>query len=190
MLTIEIGANQTLDCKGLACPMPLVRTRQMIDKLLPGEVLKIEATDRGSTADLKGWTNSTGHQYLGTLEEDGVLKHYVRKANPDEVKELMKYPHTMTNDELLSNMNNDLVIIDVREPAEYAFGHIPGAISIPLGQLEERAATLDAGAEIAIVCRTGNRSDMACNMLAAKGFTRLKNVIPGMSQWKGEVESS
>ncbi len=71
---MEIQANTTLDAKGLACPMPLVRTKKAIEKLDPGEVIKVEATDKGSTADLKAWAESTGHQYLGTVEDGGVLK--------------------------------------------------------------------------------------------------------------------
>ncbi|WP_312875742.1 rhodanese-like domain-containing protein [Paenibacillus planticolens] len=81
-----------------------------------------------------------------------------------------------------------LNILDVREPAEYALGRIPGAISLPLGELEEKMPQLDPHKEYYVVCRSGNRSDMACQMLAAQGFKRVKNVMPGMSQWEHGVE--
>lgn len=64
--------------------------------------------------------------------------HYIRKSGPEEVKEERKFQHTITNEQLEQLLQQSkLTIIDVREPAEYAFGHIPGAVSIPIGVLEE-----------------------------------------------------
>lgn len=185
-----LRADQTLDCRGLACPMPIVKTKKAVQDLVPGKVLEIQATDIGSTADLKGWANSTGHQYLGTLEEGKVLKHYLRKSNPNEVKEDVKYPITITNEELHNMIvaNEKVIVLDVREPAEYAFGRIPGAKSIPLGELEVRIQEITPVDEIYIICRTGNRSDLACKTLAEKGFNNVKNVIPGMTSWTGPIE--
>lgn len=57
--------TQTLDCSGLACPMPIVKTRQAIDKIATGDVLEVISTDRGSCTDIPAWTQSTGH----TLKE-------------------------------------------------------------------------------------------------------------------------
>ena len=53
------------------------------------------------------------------------------------------------------------LILDVREAAEYAFGHIPGAKSIPMGELESRLEELNKEQEIYVICRTGKRSDLA-----------------------------
>lgn len=86
-----IKADQSLDCKGLACPMPIVKTKKAMDQLEAGQVIEVQATDKGSLADIKGWAKNTGHQYLGTIEEDNVLKHYLRKASPDEIKEQKIY---------------------------------------------------------------------------------------------------
>ena len=190
MKTAAWKANRTLECEGLACPMPVVKTKKAIEELNAGEVLEIRATDKGSVADLQSWTKRTGHQYIGHHEENGVFSHYIRKADPSEVKEETKYPHTVSLDEIkaLLESGEKLNIIDVREPAEYAFGHLPGAISIPAGELDARLQELDKEKEYSIVCRTGSRSDMACGMLASKGFTKVKNVMPGMKSWEGEVE--
>lgn len=187
-----IKTDQTLDAKGLACPMPIVRTKKAMNELEPGQVLEIQATDKGSTADLKAWSESTGHQYLGTIEEGETLKHYVRKASSDEEKQEAKFPHAVNNEELESRMesNQKVLILDVREEAEYAFNHIPGAVSIPFGELLERLDELNREEEIYVVCRTGNRSDLAAQKLAEHGFSNVKNVVPGMSAWTGATEKT
>lgn len=183
--------NQILECIGLACPLPVVRTKKAIDEMNAGEVLEVQATDKGSVADLKGWAGRTGHQYIGLTEENGVFHHFIRKAEAAEVKAEMKYARTISNDELQAKLasGEPIRILDVREPAEYSFGRIPGAISIPLGDLEQKAAQLDPSSEYYVVCRSGNRSDMACQMLSEKGFANVTNVTPGMSQWTFEVEA-
>ncbi|MCH6266242.1 MULTISPECIES: sulfurtransferase TusA family protein [Neobacillus] len=183
----NMKANIILDAKGLACPMPIVKTKKAMQELEAGQVLEVQATDKGSKADIKAWSESTGHQYLGTLEEGEVLKHYLRKSSGDEIIE-HKHPHVITNDQLEAKLENEtIVVLDVRETAEYAFNHIPNAISIPLGELEERLIDLNKEGEIYIVCRTGNRSDMAAQKLAEKGFVKVFNVVPGMSQWNGKT---
>ena len=69
-------ANFVLDAKGLACPMPIVRTKKKMNELEAGQVLEIQATDKGSTADLQAWAKSTGHEYLGTEAAGDVLHHF------------------------------------------------------------------------------------------------------------------
>lgn len=189
-VTMEnLKANVTLDAKGLACPMPIVKTKKAMTGLEAGQVLEVQATDKGSKADIKAWAESTGHQYLGTLEEGDVLKHFLRKSSSDETIE-RKHPNVVTNEELQSKLeaNENMMVLDVRETAEYAFNHIPNAISIPLGELEARMNELNQDQTIYIVCRTGNRSDLAAQKLAENGFSNVLNVIPGMSQWTGTTD--
>ncbi|MHA6252721.1 rhodanese-like domain-containing protein [Oceanobacillus sp. CAU 1775] len=184
-----IKVDNVLDARGLACPMPIVKTKKMVSELLPGQVLEIQATDKGSKADLKAWAESVGHQYLGTVEEGDILKHYLRKASSEEEKQEKKHPHMISNADLQRKLaaNEKVVVVDVREHAEYAFNHIPGAVSIPLGELENCLHELDKADEIYVICRTGNRSDLAAQKLAAIGFTNVTNVMPGMSQWEEET---
>lgn len=183
-------ADRTLECEGLACPLPVVRTKKAIDDMNPGEVLEIRATDKGSVADLKGWASRTGHQYVGLKEENSIYRHFIRKAEAAGTKAEMRFPHTAANAEIQARVDagEKLNILDVREPAEYAFGRIPGAISLPLGELEEKVAQLDPNNEYYVVCRTGVRSDFACQLLTERGFIKIKNVTPGMSQWGHDVE--
>lgn len=187
---MPIPVDQILDAKGLACPMPMVKTKKAMEALLPGRVLEVQATDKGSIADIQSWAAKVGHAYLGTRVDAEVIFHYLRKASPIEVKPETKHPITVTNDELLQKLEregHDIVLIDVREPAEYAFGHIPGALSVPLGTLEETMKTFDLSLNIYVICRTGNRSDLAAQLLSNQGFTKVTNIIPGMSQWTGPV---
>lgn len=186
-----IKADATLDCQGLACPMPIIKTKKAVEQLKAGQVVEIQATDKGSLADLQGWAKNTGHQYLGTIHEGNVMKHFVRKADSDEMKEEISYARAIGNEELQKRLdaNEDCIVLDVREPAEFAFNHIPGAVSIPLGELMERMHELNAGQPVYVVCRTGSRSDMACRQLAENGFQQVSNVIPGMSGWTGATES-
>jgi tRNA 2-thiouridine synthesizing protein A len=55
---------KTLDASGLACPMPVVRTRQAIDELASGEILEVISTDRGSLQDIPAWAGSTGNRIV------------------------------------------------------------------------------------------------------------------------------
>ena len=185
----NLKSNVILDAKGLACPMPIVKTKKAMNTLEAGQVLEVQATDKGSKADMKAWAGSSGHQYLGTIEEGEVLKHYLRKSSNDDANE-NKHPNVINNEELEKKLvaNQNIVIIDVREAAEYAFNHIPRAISFPLGELEERIINeLNKQDEIFVVCRTGNRSDLAAQKLSEIGFTNVINVVPGMSGWTGKT---
>ncbi|HWI65721.1 MAG TPA: sulfurtransferase TusA family protein [Symbiobacteriaceae bacterium] len=72
-------ADQTLDARGLQCPMPVVKAKKAIDSLQPGQVLEILATDPGSKADFAAWSRSTGNELILATEESGVFKYQVRK---------------------------------------------------------------------------------------------------------------
>ena len=183
---MSIKADVQLDAKGLACPMPIVKTKKAMQGLEDGQVLEVIATDKGSKADLAAWSKTVGHQYIGTTEQGDVLYHYIRKCNP-EASEVMEktFEKTATNEEAIAANG---VILDVREAAEYAFGHIPGAKSMPIGELSTRMNELDKAQTIYVICRTGTRSDMAAQQLAEAGFTNIYNVLPGMSGYAGELQ--
>lgn len=81
------------------------------------------------------------------------------------------------------------LILDVREPDEFAGGHVPKAISIPLGDLAERANELDSQSSIYVICRSGARSDFGAKILMNKGFNKVTNIVPGMMAWEGDIET-
>jgi len=72
--------TETLDVKGVNCPMPIIETKRALSDLAGGDVLKVLATDPGSVSDLRGWANSTdGVALVEQVEGEDVYRHYVRK---------------------------------------------------------------------------------------------------------------
>jgi rhodanese-related sulfurtransferase len=76
-----------------------------------------------------------------------------------------------------------LQILDVRRPAEYGAGHVPGAVNVPLGSADEAFSVLDPSKPTAVVCAGGYRSSAAASLLERQGFGDLYNVVGGTSAW-------
>ena len=74
-------------------------------------------------------------------------------------------------------------VLDVREPDEWAAGHIPGATLIPLGQLASRLAEVPQDQQVVVVCRSGNRSATGRDILLDAGFTEVTSMGGGMNTW-------
>ena len=87
----------------------------------------------------------------------------------------------VTPDEAAGLHEQGAVLLDVREDDEWAAGHAPGAVHVPLGQVSEAAARFD-GQRVLAVCRGGNRSAQAAEILVAAGV-EVSNVAGGMSAW-------
>jgi len=84
----------------------------------------------------------------------------------------------------LLDKEDGLQLIDVRRPAEYADGHAPGALSLPLNsQLGEQAAQFDTNSKTAVICAGGYRSSAATSILERGGFNHLLNVAGGTTAW-------
>jgi len=75
-----VNVDQTLDCKGLLCPLPVIRTKQAIDKMAVGQVLEMISTDPGSVADMAAWSKRTGHELLEHRQTNGLFQFYIRKT--------------------------------------------------------------------------------------------------------------
>lgn len=95
-------------------------------------------------------------------------------VTPDQVEKLLKEGKKFN-------------IIDVREHEEVAYGKIPGAQHIPLGELQDRVNEIKKDEEHVMVCRSGNRSGMATQFLNSMGFKAI-NMVGGMMNWTGELE--
>lgn len=95
----------------------------------------------------------------------------------------------ITVDEALNRLNNASppIFLDVREPDEYAAGHIPGSQLMPLGTVETRLGEIDRERAIVVVCRSGGRSDRATQLLLQAGLDAV-NMTGGMLAWQGPVE--
>jgi len=70
----------TLDARGSACPMPIVKTSQAIKGIAVGDTLEILATDRGAVSDVPAWCTFTGNELLEQSEDAGVFRFVVRKV--------------------------------------------------------------------------------------------------------------
>lgn len=88
--------------------------------------------------------------------------------------------------ELYERLQNDdsLTVIDVRSANEYAGGHIAGARLLPLPNIRQRSNELPSDQPIVCVCRSGARSQAACEQLAAVGFENTINLTGGMIGWQ------
>lgn len=82
--------------------------------------------------------------------------------------------------------NRGALLLDVREPDEYAQGHAPGSTLIPLGQLEQRLNEITGykNKPVAVICRSGRRSAQAAKLLEQAGFSTVSNVEGGMLAWE------
>ena len=79
-MAIGYTVDERLDCKGLNCPLPVIKTKKVLEKMAVGQVLEMVATDPGSKSDMVAWSKSTGHELIETKEEPGLFTFYVRKA--------------------------------------------------------------------------------------------------------------
>ena len=76
----EYQIDQTLDCTGLLCPMPIVKTSKTIKGMQIGEILQMTSTDAGSMPDIKAWARQTGHELLLAEQEGAEYKFVVKKT--------------------------------------------------------------------------------------------------------------
>ena len=76
------------------------------------------------------------------------------------------------------------VVIDVRTPAEYAAGHVPGAINIPFDQVAERISEVDAPHGVALYCMVGPRARKGESALLAENYQKVFHLEGGLSAWQ------
>ncbi|MCH7764365.1 MAG: sulfurtransferase TusA family protein [Candidatus Marinimicrobia bacterium] len=76
----NITFDQELDCKGLNCPLPILKTKKQVDAMEIGQVLKMESTDPGSISDMNAWTKRTGHELISQIEDGGIYTFFVKKT--------------------------------------------------------------------------------------------------------------
>ncbi len=85
------------------------------------------------------------------------------------------------------NANNGM-LIDVREPAEFRSGHIPGAVNIPLSQLGSKTDEIAKDRNVYLYCRSGMRSKQAARLLSGRGYANLAHLQVGISAWNGQIK--
>ena len=75
-----IKEDQVLDCSGLLCPMPIVKTSKAIKELQSGQILKVIATDAGYPPDIEAWSRQTGNPVLNSITDGGKFVVFVQKS--------------------------------------------------------------------------------------------------------------
>ncbi|MVO99907.1 sulfurtransferase TusA family protein [Paenibacillus lutrae] len=73
-------SNITVDTKGMACPMPIVKAKKALDTLESGQVMQVISTDKGSLNDFQAWVKQTKHELVKHEEDNGVYTFYVKKS--------------------------------------------------------------------------------------------------------------
>ena len=74
----DIKPDQTLDARGLSCPMPILKTKKAIEKMQSGQILEILSSDPGTKNDLPSFAKRAGHEYLGHKDEQGFARFYIK----------------------------------------------------------------------------------------------------------------
>lgn len=92
--------------------------------------------------------------------------------------------------EKLDRAPGELVVLDVREPNEYAICHIDNSVHIPMGEITRRIDELDESREIVVLCHHGMRSMQVAMYLADNGFTRVGNLEGGINAWAIAIDAS
>ena len=77
-MTENIKPDETLDCSGLSCPMPLLKTKKHIGNMQSGQILEVISTDPGTKNDLPSFAKRAGHEFMGVKEEEGRSKLYLK----------------------------------------------------------------------------------------------------------------
>ena len=90
---------------------------------------------------------------------------------------------------LIAAQQKGAQVVDVRTAGEFQLGHIPGAINVPVDQIQTTAASWDKSATYVIYCASGARSAQAVQSLAAMGFTNLDHFDRGVGAWTGKLDS-
>ena len=74
------AADQTLDCKGMLCPLPIVKVSKAIKEIEAGQILLLLATDPGSRPDMAAWTKRTGNPLLHQDQEGDLFRFWIQRA--------------------------------------------------------------------------------------------------------------
>ncbi|HJQ23972.1 MAG TPA: molybdopterin-synthase adenylyltransferase MoeB [Blastocatellia bacterium] len=114
-------------------------------------------------------------QFCGVTPHQEVSVGKEFEITPAELREKME-------------RGDDFVLIDVREPEEYAIARIPGSRLIPRGTLPERVHELSSADDIVVHCKSGVRSGMAVDFLKQAGFRRVKNLVGGILRWSDDID--
>ena len=116
---------------------------------------------------------------VGAAPPSGIVPpvHHVPELSVDELKAEL-------------DRGDKLVLIDVREPREWAISDLSDSVKIPLGTLPQNLEKLSKDDEIVVYCRTGGRSGNAVAFLMEQGFEKVRNLAGGINRWAERIDKS
>ncbi len=80
MAESAIIPDQVLDCSGLICPVPVIKTAEAIKRIEIGQILQVISTDAGSPPDMEAWSRQAGHELLNSQQKDGEYIFFIRRS--------------------------------------------------------------------------------------------------------------
>lgn len=92
-------------------------------------------------------------------------------------------PATVSVQQATDKISNGAYLVDVREPSEWNEAHVEGAILIPLGELSARINEIPTDKDVLVICRSGNRSGQARDLLRAAGLSQTTSIEGGITAW-------
>jgi len=76
----NLNVDKSVDARGTACPGPLLAAKKEIANIKSGKIMEVLSADEGTKRDIPKWAKKKGHEYLGTVEEDGYFKIFIKKG--------------------------------------------------------------------------------------------------------------
>jgi tRNA 2-thiouridine synthesizing protein A len=74
----DIKPDETLDCRGLSCPMPILKAKKAIGKMKSGQILEVLGTDPGTRNDFPAFAKRADHEFLGEKDDEGFIRFYIK----------------------------------------------------------------------------------------------------------------
>lgn len=105
---------------------------------------------------------------------------------PDSPAATSTYPAEISVAEAVAKRDAGVFILDVRTPQEWEEFHVPGSTLIPLDELQSRISEVPRDQEVVVVCRSGNRSARARDLLRQAGLEQVTSMAGGLTEWKAQ----
>lgn len=163
--------------------LPLSEFAARVAELPKDEPVVLYCRSGGRSAQAAAWLAAKGHAEVLNLE-GGILAWY-RAGLPLDTTPVEATYRELTPHEAKGWVEAGAYVVDVREPYEYAMGHLPGAVNIPLGRFVNHVGQLPKGRKILLACASGNRSSQAAAYLVGQGFAKelVGNLEGGTYGW-------